>query len=106
MPGEILEKSPANTPEKLEENVDYKTIKYEVEDNILTITLHRPEKMNAFTGEMMAELIDAFDRSDADDEVRAVIVTGEGKAFCAGADLSAGAKTFDYEARDMTSLTH
>ncbi len=100
MPGEILEKSPANTPEKLEENVDYKTIKYEVEDNILTITLHRPEKMNAFTGEMMAELIDAFDRSDADDEVRAVIVTGEGKAFCAGADLSAGAKTFDYEARD------
>lgn len=80
--------------------MDYKTIKYEVEDNILTITLHRPDKMNAFTGEMMQELIDAFDRSDADDNVRAVIVTGEGKAFCAGADLSAGAKTFDYEARD------
>lgn len=78
----------------------YNTIKYEVEDNILTLTLHRPEKMNAFTGEMMMEMIDAFDRADADDDVRAIIVTGEGKAFCAGADLSAGAKTFDYEKRD------
>lgn len=78
----------------------YNTIKYEVEDNILTLTLHRPDKMNAFTGEMMAEMIDAFDRADADDDVRAIIVTGEGKAFCAGADLSAGAKTFDYEKRD------
>ena len=78
----------------------YETIKYEVADNILTLTLHRPEKLNAFTGQMMSELIDAFDRSDADDNVRAVIVTGEGRAFCAGADLSAGAKTFDYAARE------
>ena len=78
----------------------YETIKYEVADNILTITLNRPDKLNAFTGKMMAELIDAFDRADADDEVRAVIVTGEGRAFCAGADLSAGAATFDYEKRD------
>ena len=70
----------------------YNTIKYEVEDNILTLTLHRPEKMNAFTGEMMMEMIDAFDRADADDDVRAIIVTGEGKAFCAGADLSAGSR--------------
>ncbi|MDF1687813.1 MAG: crotonase/enoyl-CoA hydratase family protein [Parvibaculaceae bacterium] len=80
--------------------MSYETIKYEVEDNILTITLHRPEKMNAFTGRMMQEIIDAFDRADADDEVRAIIMTGEGKAFCAGADLSEGAKTFDYEKRD------
>ncbi len=77
----------------------YSTIKYDVSENILTITLSRPDKLNAFTGEMMMEMIDAFDRADADDEVRAIIVTGEGRAFCAGADLSAGAKTFDYEAR-------
>ncbi|MAB13377.1 crotonase/enoyl-CoA hydratase family protein [Parvibaculum sp.] len=78
----------------------YETIKYEVKDNILTITLNRPDKLNAFTGEMMQELIDAFDRADADDEVRAIVVTGEGRAFCAGADLSAGAKTFDYAERE------
>lgn len=77
----------------------YSTIKYEVSENILTLTLSRPDKLNAFTGEMMMEMIDAFDRADADDEVRAIIVTGEGRAFCAGADLSAGAKTFDYEKR-------
>jgi len=79
--------------------MSYETIKYDVEDSILTITLHRPEKMNAFTGRMMQEIIDAFDRADADDNVRAIIMTGEGKAFCAGADLSEGAKTFDYEKR-------
>ncbi|MBV1933931.1 MAG: crotonase/enoyl-CoA hydratase family protein [Parvibaculaceae bacterium] len=80
--------------------MSYETIKYDVEDSILTITLHRPEKMNAFTGRMMQEIIDAFDRADADDNVRAIIMTGEGKAFCAGADLSEGAKTFDYEKRE------
>ena len=70
-------------------------IRYDASDAIATITLSRPEKMNAFTGVMMRELLDAFDIVDADDAVRAVIVTGEGKAFCAGADLSGGAKTFD-----------
>ena len=66
-------------------------------DSILTITLDRPATMNAFTPVMLAELIAAFDRADADDAVRAVIVTGAGeRAFCAGADLSAGAATFDY----------
>ena len=76
----------------------YETIDYTIADNILTLTLNRPEKLNAFTAPMMAEMIDAFDRADADDDVRAIIVTGAGRAFCAGADLSAGAKTFDYAA--------
>jgi enoyl-CoA hydratase/carnithine racemase len=77
----------------------YETIKYEVADNILTITLNRPDKMNAFTGTMMNELIAAYDAADADDNVRAIIVTGAGKAFCAGADLSEGGATFDRAAR-------
>jgi enoyl-CoA hydratase/carnithine racemase len=68
---------------------NYTQILYDVADGIATITLHRPEKMNAFTGTMMSEMIDAFDRIDADDDVRAVIVTGHGdRAFCAGADLT------------------
>lgn len=70
-------------------------IRYEVDDSIATITLSRPEKLNAFTGVMMREIIQAFDSIDSDDGVRAVIVTGDGRAFCAGADLSGGARTFD-----------
>lgn len=77
--------------------MQYEQIRYEVENNILTITLNRPEKLNAFTPVMMNEMIDALDRADADDEVRAIIVTGEGRAFCAGADLSSGADTFKHE---------
>jgi len=77
----------------------YETIRYDVADQILTITLHRPDKLNAFNPQMMQELIDAFDKADADDHVRAVIVTGEGRAFCAGADLSSGADTFDRDAK-------
>ena len=78
----------------------YSQIRYDVADGIATITLDRPDKLNAFTATMMAELIAAFDAVDADDGVRAVIVTGSGRAFCAGADLSAGAATFDYDQRD------
>ena len=74
---------------------DFTQIRYDVSDAVATITLSRPEKMNAFTGVMMRELLEAFNLVDADDAVRAVIVTGDGKAFCAGADLSGGAKTFD-----------
>jgi enoyl-CoA hydratase/carnithine racemase len=66
-----------------------------VKDQILTITLHRPDKLNAFTGTMMQEMIDAFDRANKDDNIRAIVVTGAGRAFCAGADLSAGGSTFD-----------
>jgi enoyl-CoA hydratase/carnithine racemase len=73
---------------------NYTEIIYEVSDNIATVTLHRPDKMNAFTGVMMNELLQVFDEIDADDNVRAVIVTGSGRAFCAGADLSHGAETF------------
>lgn len=75
----------------------FETITLGVEDGIATITLNRPDRMNAFTLQMMDEIIAAFDQTDADDNVRAVIVTGAGKAFCAGADLSGGADTFNYE---------
>ena len=77
--------------------MDYEQITYEVADNIATITMNRPDQLNAFTGRMMNEMIDAFDRSDADDDIRAVIVTGAGRGFCAGADLEKGADTFNYE---------
>jgi enoyl-CoA hydratase/carnithine racemase len=78
----------------------YETLKYEVADRILTITLNRPDRLNAFTGQMMLDLIAAFDAADADDEVRAIVVTGEGRGFCAGADLEAGADTFNYDELD------
>ncbi len=74
-------------------------IAVEVEDRIMTITLDRPERLNAFTEVMMRELIGAFDAADADDAVRAVVVTGRGRGFCAGADLEAGGATFDYDER-------
>lgn len=77
----------------------YQTILYDVADQILTITLNRPDKLNAYTPTMQAELIAAFDAADADDNVRAIIVTGAGRGFCAGADLSSGADTFDRDAR-------
>ena len=74
--------------------MDYTQIAFDVADRVATITLDRPEQLNAFTGTMMNEMIDAFDRTDADDDVRAVIVTGRGRGFCAGADLSGGGETF------------
>jgi enoyl-CoA hydratase/carnithine racemase len=77
----------------------YEQIDYQVKDRILTVTLNRPERLNAYTPTMHRELIDAIDRADADDDVRAVIVTGAGRAFCAGADLGGGGGTFDSSGR-------
>jgi enoyl-CoA hydratase/carnithine racemase len=74
----------------------FDTIRYEVADRVLTITLDRAERLNAFTEAMGAELIEAFERADRDDEVRAIVVTGAGRGFCAGMDLDAGGSTFDY----------
>jgi enoyl-CoA hydratase/carnithine racemase len=81
--------------------MDYEQIRYEVADSVLTITLNRPDRLNAFTPTMLAELLDVFDRAEADDDVRAVIVTGAGRGFCAGADLEAGGSTFDYRERGV-----
>lgn len=80
--------------------MEYTQILYTVTDRVLTITMNRPERMNAYTRVMMEEMIDALDRADADDNIRAVVVTGAGKAFCAGADLGKGGATFDYKQRD------
>ncbi|OSI71106.1 crotonase/enoyl-CoA hydratase family protein [Bradyrhizobium canariense] len=77
----------------------YETIKYEVAEQILTITLNRPEKLNACTSLMEREIVDAFDHADGDNDILAIIVTGEGRAFCAGADLSLGSDTFDRDVR-------
>jgi enoyl-CoA hydratase/carnithine racemase len=74
--------------------MDFQDIVYEVSDGIATITLNRPDKMNAFTGRMMHEIISALDATDADDSVKVVIFTGAGRAYCAGADLSSGGDTF------------
>ncbi|MEY4340071.1 MAG: hypothetical protein RLZ14_1921, partial [Actinomycetota bacterium] len=81
--------------------MEYTQIIYEVADRIATITLNRPEQLNAFTNTMMREVIDAFDRVDADDDVRVVIVTGAGRGFCAGADLSGGGETFSGGGSDV-----
>jgi enoyl-CoA hydratase/carnithine racemase len=77
----------------------------EVSDAIMTITLNRPDRLNAWTQTMCTELIQAFDQADADDDVRVVIVTGAGRGFCAGADLESGGATFDYRARGVTEAT-
>ncbi|MGI9322387.1 MAG: crotonase/enoyl-CoA hydratase family protein [Pseudomonadales bacterium] len=77
--------------------MNYETIKYEVADKILTITLNRPDRLNAFNGQMAQDLLDAIDQADKDDEVRAIIFTGEGRAFCAGADLAGGGNTFNHD---------
>ena len=80
--------------------MQYSTILYNITDNILTITLNRPEKLNAFNRNMMSEIIDALDQADDDDNIRAIIVTGAGRGFCAGADLSKGGDTFNAEVRE------
>ncbi len=74
--------------------MEFEQITTELSDHVLTITMNRPDRLNAWTRTMFGELMQAFERADADDEVRAVIVTGAGRAFCAGADLEGGAETF------------
>ena len=82
--------------------MDFEQITTELADGVLTITLNRPERLNAWTATMGRELIEAFDRADADDDVRVVIVTGAGRGFCAGADLAGGGDTFDYRKRESS----
>ncbi len=84
----------------------YETIRLEREGGVATITLDRPERLNAFTEQMLEDLVDAFDRTDADDAVRAVIVTGAGRAFCAGADLGSGSAIFEYDGQPFTMGRH
>ena len=83
---------------------EFETLKLELEDGIALLTLNRPEKLNAFNPLMNRELIAAFDLTDATDEVRAVIVTGAGRGFCAGADLAGGGSTFDFDNRAADPL--
>ena len=85
--------------------MSYQTISLDIDAGIATLTLNRPDKLNAFNRAMMAELLEVFDRIDADDAVRAVIVTGAGRGFCAGADLSGGGQTFDYQARGAVKVS-
>jgi enoyl-CoA hydratase len=79
--------------------VDFEQIIAEVSDGVMTITLNRPDRLNAWTAKMAEELMQAFDQADADDDVRAVIMTGAGRGYCAGADLEKGGETFDARAR-------
>jgi enoyl-CoA hydratase/carnithine racemase len=85
--------------------VDFEQIIADVSDGVMTITLNRPDRLNAWTAKMAEELIEAFDRADADDEVRAVIMTGAGRGYCAGADLEQGGETFDARARGVPADT-
>lgn len=84
--------------------MSYTVIEYELNDHVATVTLDRADRLNAFTAEMMSEIIDALDQADADDVVRAVIFTGRGRAFCAGADLTGGTSTFDNSADNQRGV--
>lgn len=84
--------------------MSYETLLYEREGPVLTITLNRPDKLNAYTATMGRELEDAFRRADLDDEVRVVIVTGAGRGFCGGADISAGADAFNTSAEGSVAF--
>jgi len=85
--------------------MEFECILYEVKDKVLTITLNRPDRLNAYTGQMQSNLIEAFDMAGKDDDIRAIIVTGAGRGFCAGADLGAGGNTFNREVRNNKGET-
>jgi enoyl-CoA hydratase/carnithine racemase len=84
--------------------MSYETLLYEIDGPVLTVTLNRPDKLNAYTAVMGVELADAFHRADQDDDVRVVIVTGAGRGFCAGADISGGAAAFDAKAEGSVAF--
>ena len=84
----------------------YEQILFAVQDGVATITLNRPAQLNAYTDRMMREVVDALDRTDADDDVRAVVFTGAGRGYCAGADLSEGEDTFLVDGRDFSMQEH
>lgn len=83
---------------------NYDTIDYQLDQGILTIALNRPDQLNAFTVQMSEELIDAFGRASRDDDVRVVVVTGRGRAFCAGMDLSVGGNVFGLDETQQPTL--
>lgn len=85
-------------------NPEYQSLRYEVADSILTLWLHRPDSLNAFTVTMANELVDAFDRASADDDVAAIVVTGSGRAFCAGMDLSSDGNVFGLDEAQRPTL--
>ena len=85
--------------------MEFECILYEVKDKVLTITLNTPDRLNAYTGQMQSNLIEAFDKAGKDDDIRAIIVTGAGRGFCAGADLGAGGNTFNREVRNNKGET-
>ncbi|PTU31362.1 crotonase/enoyl-CoA hydratase family protein [Stenotrophobium rhamnosiphilum] len=84
--------------------MNYNTLNWSVSDSILTLTLNRPEQMNSFTVEMANELVDAFNRASVDDAVRAIVVTGAGKAFCAGMDLTRSGNVFGLDESQKPTL--
>ncbi len=83
--------------------VDFETITYELRDHVATVTLNRPDRLNAFNRQMLADMVAMLDHTDADDDVRAIVVTGAGRGFCAGADLDAGGSTFDSSGEGRSS---
>src|SRR5256885_13649961 len=90
---------PATSAGMTEADMPYETILTDLADNIFTITINRPDKLNALNTQMNHELIDAFDTADKDDAARAIIGTGAGRAVCAGAGLSGGSRPVDRAAR-------
>src|SRR5690242_16289983 len=82
-------------PENTMSTTDFEDLRYDVVDHVATVTFARPEALNAFRAQTLREFLAVMDHIDADDDVRAVVVTGEGRAFCAGADLSGGARAFE-----------
>jgi enoyl-CoA hydratase/carnithine racemase len=86
--------------------MEFEQILTRTDDGVLTITLNRPDRLNAWTPVMARELLDALELADRDDDVRAVVVTGAGRGFCAGADLARGGETFDWRERDPEGAVH